>query len=437
MARLCSPCNLDEEVTKTPDGKFKLNGFVTRSHILSLDFHSSLLNASQFVVKKGFKDCLKLLIENKTDYIIGFASDGDEKPFYVPVPYVSTSLHLISGYDVGKYIKDVKFKGPNSLGVLSNIYNFDFQVYFAILLFIISIGLLLLAHSLKIKAHLIRIGKKRLKLLKTYRRVYKKLSDVKRTKTKLVSLVSYISYFLLITPFLLLFKTNQVVNEKPFIISNYEEIINANASIYYPSIAVNETVFLIPTGFDVDHNNIMNKFWNFFQTKSQHYDFSNTQTFDKLFYLKDKLINGKGIFLTEFSTIVNIKAILCSFTKEDEYIQIFIYHDRHQRAEVQGMPVRRGYYNPQLNKKHRALFEMDLYNQLLIMGVEYIGFQYTGTSRDHRRIQYEYCQKEQPIELTTKDHIPPLKVEFYSLSLKILSALYLFALIIFVTEHLL
>lgn len=105
MARLCSPGNLDEEVFRGPDGRFKLSSFITKTHLLALELHASLTNSSSFVLKKSFKKCVDLLNENKTDYIVSFASNSEDEPYYIPVQFDSTSVYFLTGFNVGNYEK--------------------------------------------------------------------------------------------------------------------------------------------------------------------------------------------------------------------------------------------------------------------------------------------------------------------------------------------
>lgn len=331
--------------------------------------------------------------------------------------------------------KKIKSNEPSEYGIMGNISNYTFDVYFVIMTIIISILLILIGHAYKTNKYLIVIKKnKKYKLSKILFIIMKKILLINKTKQKLISLLILSSYFLLITPFLLLFKTNQVVNERPFIINNYKKIIQTNSTILYTSIAFNETLFLLPSDFDIKTNNIVNKFWHQFKFTGKLYDMSTTMGLDVIENLKNLLIHGKTVFISEFFTVTTVKAVLCSFTNENELIQIFIHHDNNQRSQIQGIPVRRGFFNKQLNIKHRRLFEMNIFRQILNQGVEYMGFTFLVTSKEHRRIQYEYCTIQQPIEFKTKDDIAPSRFQFFSLLFFTLFSVYGLAFVIFIIE---
>ena len=92
------------------------------------------------------------------------------------------------------------------------------------------------------------------------------LSMIGRTEEnfRILSFIKSLSFFLIVTPFFILFKTHMVVTKKPYIISDIQTVMNYNIGVYYDGFDQDLLYSIFePNEKDVRLNNLRSRFYNY------------------------------------------------------------------------------------------------------------------------------------------------------------------------------
>ena len=94
------------------------------------------------------------------------------------------------------------------------------------------------------------------------------LKDARGRRWRLLSLLLHTALFFLVTPFCILFRTNQVVTKEPSLITSYEQIMSQKAQVVYSHVKINDTDLLKKQTDKA--GGTMDRMWKYFQSNSRH-----------------------------------------------------------------------------------------------------------------------------------------------------------------------
>lgn len=421
MARLCMPSSRAEKFVRDENGRYKYLGVPTYFEKLYISVFNEMSNSSQFITELTNADCIQSLKANESDISVA-PVPLDEVDYRVPVPVVGTTVDFIVGLD--KSNQSDLHDGPpaTKYGLLSNVYNFTLDTYAVTMIFVSIFVSLVYLKSCTMIIHLKILGRK-----KCIRRMFllnlTKLRTCTADQLRSVCLLISLLHFLLSTPFLLMFKTNQVVNKTPFIIDSYERAIESNVTLLVTGLSTNETHFVQPNARDVQRDNLINVFWKLFQrNKLTFYPSQVIQgTIDKEI---NEITTGKSIFLADQMIGPVYRAVFCSYAiYKNMRIELFIYHDTNQREEVYGLAFRTAYNNQRVVKSLRRFDEMKLWDKIQKDGVEQSGDAFLPKDHD-LRVFYRMCLLPNSLDPQASKNIPPS--DFYLFAPLLLLCLFVY-----------
>lgn len=347
----------------------------------------------------------------------------------MPVPWDAETIYIITGYDINKY-KEQRF--INTYGLIHNFTVYGCDVHLCILTFFILLFILILlkASILYEYNHSLR-RRKRVTLMGIIRKLKIELLKHSAKHTRGFSLILFASFFFISSPFLLMFKTAQVVTKQPRIISSYDDLVKSNATIFYSSLLSDESSFLWPSSRSIEHEDIVYETWMYFLKHGIYYDMRKQRpiTFKDMMNL---VVSDDAVFFSSFYIAARIREVFCSFSEEEQLLNVLMFKDENQREELNGFAMRKGFVDDILVKKQRRAFEFYFVRHMRRSHHSFYGLDIGDSSPEHRKLQKQVCLKH---ELTGQMvHVEAGDVEFYFFFFLCILIFFLIAFCIFLLE---
>lgn len=411
---------------KMRNGQVTVTGATSETIASWLDLTHSFANFSTVDVHTHDEQCVEKLARNESDFFIGFYSIHNiSDKFAVPVPAMPMSLYILSGYNLFKYRNEEIVRQENAFGVLQNFASFSLSIYAVI-------SLWMLINFLIIFTRLLMVQRTR-NVVRALKRSLKHFATVRKTgsrKWPLLSLTLSAGLFLLLAPFSILFKTNQVVARKPVFVTSYEQIMSQRMKVIYSPIGPNLLEILNLRGDTASASNTLHRMVEYFNSNSVEL----TYDFDKVLDLVNKwtreLIKGNAVFIASDAVSESFRQVFCSWSQEPDLYQVMRLRDPNQGEIVTGFALRRE-MSGKVSKKMLRAFEAHIPSKLLTMINTHIGFYLWkfASSRLHQQRQLIVCQRRNAIHNQREDILTP-GLTFFTFFLLILIAFLVAALII-------
>ena len=391
--RLCYPTGIDNKVVLKSDG-FTVEGPAAKTMRNWIAFFLKLGNVTQLVTVRTNADCIDRFERNQSDFSLGYYDIHDTKGKYsAPVPAFPLSLHFLSGYNVYEYQKGQDNWVKQQMGVLENFKSYQPAVY--------ALGTVwLIALFAAVTLRVVQICKK-----PRFARVLNKsfnyfwlLKNARCKRWRLLCLWLHSALFFLVTPFCILFKTNQVVTKEPSLITSYEQIMSQKAQVVYTHIQINDTD-LLKQQTDSKAGGTMDRMWKYFKTNSRHVlPARNPETFELLTKLSQGIVDNKLVFLASLGIAEAFRQVFCSWAVHPNYYQILMYRDPHQREIITGYAFRILQPPKVLVKRLRTVYEMHIPSTLISTIDNYAGLELLPNSDAHNQHQLLLCQRKNLIK---------------------------------------
>lgn len=396
-------------------GAYRFTG--SKAFVAEANSLLQLLKPSRVDVTNGFLNkCLSRLAKNSSDVAFGdFALRGGSS-YHVPDATNAWAPAIISGYEVGEYIKNQTSKPYSKYGLLENYRAFDGETYIAIcsvILIILLTKFLFNFHFKKSVSHL---------PLGTLRR-RPALRVINELNIKSIRVVVSVAFFLISTPFLLMYKTTQVVTEKPFVIADYETLMRFNISIY-SQITVHKSEYFKPLTRNIQGNDLTFRFFNYYQRRKferKEFESNDLRRDDFInfifrnYRLTRYLVEKKFVVITHLDASHYLKRKFCTTSGENEYFKIFVSKDASQKEILVGNAFRNGFSSPQVRAKLRRFAElMPRKTQIHPTGltVEWLERNFL-MSKERKSQQLVYCLDEK-VEAYQKESAFACDVRFFA-----------------------
>lgn len=426
--RLCHTVGVLTEI------ELKNNRIITKSesveiHRNPIEFALGLANVTELTVVRQNSDCVERFINNQSDFSPGYFYMHDETgQFYVPVPAIATSLHILTGYNVYEYEQN----GTNittKYGIIHNFNSFSWQIYFLVVLWLLSLYCII-----GLSVNLI---KSKFKLIRRVKYSFSLFYLVFRGKTKrwrTISLIINIARLLLVTPFCILFKTNQVVIKKPHLLNTYNEIIKNNAQMYYTTYYMNDSLFLKnAAGNDGPVSD--KEVWNYFESHAHEFIAGKSlKSLQLIKTLAKEITKQESVFIGSFAVTEILRQTFCSFSDEPNLYQILTFHDSRQGEIISGFAFREENQPKNLIRKIRSFFEANIPEHWLSSIRVYPGFRFFPQSTEHRQQQLALCTRDELAEYR-KDEKLTSSFYFYYHFFQLTIFLFAFSFIVVMIEN--
>lgn len=415
MLRLCFQYL---NVNLTILNKFGVKKYIIESDIpfakLDLRFMLDLTGSTNVTFVKEEADCIPRLANNESDICSGFIPYyGEDDSYHVPVPFWPYVPVIITGFEADTDM-ETKVTRANNLGVISNMFSYDWTIY------AFFSSLIIILYSMSYLNNYIK---------KTVRR------KVLRTKfdSRILSLIFWFSFFFISTPFLLLFKTKQVVMEKPNLLIDFETIMMQNATI----IPGTFNTSLVPNDNNIKNRDIKYKFWQYYtkHVHNPHYrGLPKSKRFPLIYEVVKGIVAQKLIFLGPNIHIDSNRIFFCMFSKENEYFRTFTFKDTLATEFLSGYAVRNDYFNPKLIKRFRNSYEFNSFKHSGLTNPQPTDYtMFTGVSLQHKMKQKHLCQSES-ISLNIRKGSGSTNLNFFKYFLLIIFSLLFISFIVLIIE---
>ena len=338
MARLCIS-SFDLKKTLSKNGSYTFEGDFNAAN-MAYEI-TEVIKPSQIELATTSSQCLKRLQFNLSDISITSSAVGGSY-YYVPVVSGDSAPCILSGYEVNEYIRGQSSRSLSQLGLLKNLKSFDASIYLVITGLCLTIFLVEKIYSTRIRKLSKGQGKKRPK------GKVKKKSSLKRTHFRILQFLLTVMFFLVATAFLNLYSTIQVVTYKPYVITDYESLIQSNITIML-AMSTKVKEYLHPTVKNVENNDVTFRFFNYFNSRNIHMTtfiknyFKSASFIDFIFFDYNwikTLIGKKYVLFTHQKSCDHIKYRLCGLSTEHEFFQVFSSIDPSQRRILVGESFR-------------------------------------------------------------------------------------------------
>lgn len=408
------------------NGRYSLDGVGVKSLVKWIDFALQLANVSQLVTVQTSDHCVERFVKNQSDFSLGYYNLMDESDnFTVATPAYSLSLHFLSGYNIHKYEKEQNRSRINEQGVMANLNSYPPMVYLLIFVWITVLIVLIFLRSVVMQRR--PTFGKTLKKFVRYTYLVVVASD---KRWRLLSFLLGLGLFLLLTPFFVLFKTNQVIAKEPTVIKSNEEIITQGAEMVSTHIQSSEVNFLKQKQ-DLGTGNIMDRIWRYFKGHSRQQLLEKSP--ETLTFLAKEITEGEIVFVASDAVAEGLRQVFCSWSVYPDLYQILRFHDALQDEFIAGSAFALPEPPETLAKKLQNAFEFNIPSNLKDSLDNYEGLRIIPNPISHRQRQMFLCQSKSLV-LYRKDDLASVNFSFFARFFLILIVEIIFALLILSLE---
>ena len=406
--RLCMSVGMMYDVKFKENGRFTIEGTAAKSMSYYIQFGINLTkNMTEAFFAESHEECLERFRLNQSDFSLNRFSIHDTSGKYsAPVPSYSSSLNIVSGYNLHTYEQEQHVFSKKMPSVLHNFASYSNKIYVLTALFMLSLFLIIWTN--------VFIVQKRCCLKRTVRKALKYfITFIMNGSDRwyLPSLVLTMGLFLLVTPFCILFKTKQVVVDEPPMITNYRKIIDQRVQMIYTGLGTNESDFF-KLGSNSRHANSMNEILEYFHSNSRLFKLEVTpHTHNLLLTLSKGIVQGKNVIIGSDEVTEPMRQLFCSWTLGDDLYQMLSFRDPKQEEIILGFIFGR-YPSKNLVKRLRHTFEAHIPSVLLKIFDNYEGIELLLTSPEHRQRQLFLCQQRTLIA-HRKEEVSPTDLSFF------------------------
>ena len=358
------------QIKVKPDGSYRIEGLIVvlneaAEYAFTLA-KVSRTNYSDFHISTTLGDCMDRIKSNLSDYGVGIYTLYDPDSFKVPAIEQAGTISIFTGYNVAAYL--AKSAVSVKYSILQNLKLYDSDIYFATFCLILA---LFFAYSLDTAVKLcrrrhFRPSFERATLRRRYFQLFSRsIADLfyqKGGRVKLLSFTFHLGVFLILLPFLLLFKTTQVVNVKPEMIRSFEEIMARNVSIYYANISMNETIILEPNFNNAKEKDISFRFWSYWNKRKIRFESIEDlqKYFEQLKRMVKMLVEKKTVYFDISIGSSAVSSILCMLSMSPDLYKIIMFKDESTREIIAGWGMSLYYENRRLIYKKKVSIEAGL-----------------------------------------------------------------------------
>lgn len=405
--RVCYPTAGAEVIVK-PDGTIRVIGAMTEAQ----EKYSSLFhipNVTHVTSASTVEECFDLMNDNATDIIAvrrPAPVDGNHV-YHVPIQVDLYVNQIVSGYNYSDYLRKVENTEDSATALLRNFTVYDSSAIALTLVFLLSILLISQVSRYLAPHHVESTG-----FASKFRRKCKKRGHHSTTITYRVIRFSFFSsFFLLSSPFLAKFSTNQVVTSPPDIISTYLEVIERKAKVLISKELVDEYL-LRPSEQSIKYDNIQAKMYQYLKNNS--IAFTIPDSLDKMsqFDATARPVHtGAAVMFAANYIAEAFSSCFCSWSNESTLVQTFTHTDESSTGMLTGFPFRRNFSSLVTVRRLRRLFEGDMFHAVGKTTIMYMGFEVKrlSTSASHRLEQRILCSDDDVARAQKSTHAPTLR----------------------------
>ena len=323
MARVCMVTTTGITATRREDRSWKVDGFAADRHKAVLILWDEVFQSTNttFHLTMSPDECLQRLETNQSDFSNALIELHKTPPeFHQTQPMFAERVQFVSGFSM----KDGESLAKDDATVFSNSDLLKPAVYLcASALFILLMGFVfarILMLSYMRQEAFLRLRKKKITPAFMIRREIGRVCYNSTENFKLIALLVSVLMFYMTTSFLCLYKTSQVVIEKPFYPKTYEESFNHKTSLaffYDQFLAVSGRFSDAPPG------SMQRKLWHKLVASGRENDFnpaanSPSQILSLFENGGPEITQNKSIFIGASLLIPVVNTLACASSPVDQ-----------------------------------------------------------------------------------------------------------------------
>lgn len=389
---ICITNGLDGVLKKNQYGEMVYSDLRADTEVEFFDLFQQIFNASTIKMTRIGIECLELLREGKVYFSTVSRSIWDESDYYrVPYGTKMSYINIITGYEYKEYSRMIGASKISDMGILNNYRGFEKKVYFFLSLVMILLLLPVIFYTLiqKEKRWIYRRSISIWTMMKVFYQ-YLFYSFSIKTSARRFTYLAIISFFLIITPFLLMFKTNQIIVPPPKLVKTLRQAISDKITIYHTDTIVNLSMFYEEENFQKVHN--------YYETNKKLFELpgaTDILTYDGFVM---NIINQKGILLTQSHEAMAMYKMICSWANNNHLLKIFMFKEESTREYIHGMTFHINYTNPRGLRNYLSAYETGLL-YTIDRNHYYIGFDVLTIPLSHKQKQLVLCYNFNQIEM--------------------------------------
>ena len=398
-----------EAKLKIKNGEYEVEGYGSEAYLEFINISNRLFSNNTFHLTKHREENFQRLATNQSDFLSSFVSFGPNYGSYdVPVPMFTTRMGFMTGYNMIEKSPETK----ECAHVFCNFTLLSPGIYVSsILLILAMVQAVLIRTLLRVyypKNFFYTSGKKRAHYqIELFRKCF--LRDLSRIyygnskKFRLISFTFVLLSFYLVKSFGILYKTSYIIVQEPYVIRNYQDLLSDERAVpgFYDVVANVSQRFK-----DAPSDSLRGKIWLKLITSTNNprkyiRKGSDTKIGPGMLVLISntfKMMNEENhVLFSTTDTIYMLKSIYCSISSEEEIRRIFVFVDRSEKEDLQGLP-----FSIHCNQKSlfsarmRTFFESGVMYKLdeLIGDHRKTGYQLSAASKEHKRQQDLACNDQ-------------------------------------------
>lgn len=396
---LCIPGGLGIVLNIDKKGHFDYSMLRHDGEVLIISLYQQIFNASTIHMVSELRECLSLMKEKSVDFVAAMMPVASIfEHHYVPYATEESNLDIISGYDYNTYSSLNGQNKTSKLGILNNYRGFESNVYIVLCLLIISLLLLVLFFTLvqREKRWIHRRSTSIRTMIKVFK-VYLFNSFSTKTNARRLTMLSIISFFLIITPFLLMFKTNQIIVHPPKLLKTFEEAMSEKADIYFMNTVDNyEEYFYTENGSEV---------FSYYQSNKKIFKAPNDL---ESVYATNRILaeitKGQAALILPSQISKIMYQCFCSWSKKGQLFKFMINKYYEGRTFLIGFVFSKKIPHSYSLTNYIHAFQNGLL-QILNKQHFYPGFDVFPTSKKHKQNQLVLCFNLNQIEMNESTNI--------------------------------
>lgn len=425
--RLCFASPLLPDHKRLASGMYQFSGLAAEDVDRAMHFFYPL-NVTQAVFVGDSIKCIDSIVNNSSDFAVIYVSISDEvSKVEVPVPIFTRKMFIVSGYNVTDLEQTTRSLRTTAM---SNFEIFDPLSYIiTLLLFVTLISILVTNYLINFKVN--RNEPRWRVICSLIWSKFKKMSRKMRSVRLMIALLA----FLVMIHFEILYKTEQVVGEKPVVIDSYQKLLSLPDAfpIFFDGIFPDSSEFKFAPA-----DSIKGKIWQrLLDVKKNQSELAKKDSSQALYLqmvpIASQVIRMKAAVIDSYQTSSVVSGVICSSSDEHELWQTVLNSDPSENENLVGWPIRDSFESFTRLKVHfRHLAE----SGIVIHYYQNVNSEFTyevlRMPVEHVNKQKRLCRGYEKGYSDTNDRLSPLALNYYSsfikfiLSLSVMSSMALY-----------
>ena len=342
------------EYVESSDGRWRVEGLGSALYTEMVSFFKQILQPYNSTVHMTAepKECLSRLSSNQSDVSTAFISIASISPdYWVPEATFAAPVQFLTGYTINEGEPDPT--SPVTVG--SNIDLLEPSVYLSAFVLLFSfVGLITTGVIIRC------VSSSKERKMRIIGREIKGMIYRSSAHFRLITHLYCVLFFYMATSFLCLYKTSQVVKEKPFYPKSYEDSLNYRTSVAFFS----DQFAVVSDGFkNAPKGTMKRNLWDKYISSGRRNDYSSGKfNFADLpqvmFRASEGMTVRKGILVTSALFMPAVRTALSMSSPPGKLWILKVLSDPMEREVIYGPAMRRHFEHSQyVSKRFRCGFE--------------------------------------------------------------------------------